>query len=234
MRLRLIPAGRFLMGSPPWEEHHSADEGPRHEVHIKNRFYAGVFPVTQGEYEAVTGRNPSRFARGRGGPDHPAAGVTWEAAMAFCAWLSRLPEERRAGRVYQLPTEAEWEYACRAGTETPYAFGATLIPRLANIEGHVGRTTPVGSYPPNGFGLHDMHGNVWEWCNGYYYDEEHYRTAPRPESDLIAGRGPDPRVVRGGCWASKAAKCRSADRYRLTAGAGVANVGFRVVWRLED
>jgi formylglycine-generating enzyme required for sulfatase activity len=246
MTLRLIPAGRFIIGSPPWEEHHSSDEGPQHEVNVKKPFYVGIYPVTQREFEAVMGRNPSSFTRAKGGgPDHPVTGVSWEDAVEFCTKLSRLPAEKEAGRLYQLPTEAEWEYACRAGTSTPFSFGESLSAKQGNFNGgfpygkartgpFVGRTTPVGSYPANGFGLYDMHGNVWEWCNGYYYDEEHYRTAPKREDGEGPGGGdPDPRVIRGGCWNSKGWKCRCADRYRVTAGGGYANMGLRVIWQLD-
>jgi formylglycine-generating enzyme required for sulfatase activity len=241
MKLKLVPAGTFLMGSPPEEEHHSSDEGPRHSVHIKRSFYLGVYPVTQSEYEVVTGLRPARRS---GGPEHPVCGVSWEEAMRFCALLSDLSVEKRARRCYQLPSEAEWEYACRAGTTTAFAFGDNLSSTAANFDGRfpygaatwgpfVRGTTRVGSYPPNGWGLHDMHGNVWEWCNGYYYDDEHYRTAPHREGDdKIGGKPADPRVIRGGCWNSKAWKCRSADRYRITGTTSTRTIGFRVLVRV--
>src|SRR5262249_40582503 len=127
MELILVPAGRFLMGSPSTEEGHSSDEGPPHEVHIARPFYLGIYPVTQHEYELVMNRNPSRFGpESGGGPEHPVERVTWEEADAFCRRLSSLPLEKRARRVYELPTEAEWEYACRAGTTAPFAFGDAL------------------------------------------------------------------------------------------------------------
>jgi formylglycine-generating enzyme required for sulfatase activity len=242
MELRPIPAGVFLMGSPLEEEHRSSDEGPQHPVHIKRPFYLGVYPVTQCEFEAVMGYNPSRFCRGRGGGlEHPVSGVSWEEAWRFCRRLSQLPAERRAGRLYRLPSEAEWEYACRAGTKTAFAFGATLSSQQANFNGNypygdaelgpfLRRTTRVGSYPPNAWGLFDMHGNVWEWCDGYYYDEEHYRTCPRrPEDDRPGGKPADPRVVRGGSWNSRGWRCRCADRYRCTPATGTETIGFRVL-----
>jgi formylglycine-generating enzyme required for sulfatase activity len=243
MRLQPLPSGTFLMGSPTHEEHRSTDEGPQHNVHIKDPFLMGVVPVTRQEFEVVMGMDSSPSSRGRPArSDHPVAGVSWAVAMAFCKRLSRLPAERRAGRLYRLPTEAEWEYACRAGTTTPFAFGPGLSSRQANFNGRfpfadapqgpfLGRTCRVGSYPPNAWGLFDMHGNVWEWCHGYYYDDEHFRTCPRrPEDDFLPGGKPaDPRVVRGGCWKSKGWKCRSADRYRVTAGTGTGNIGFRVL-----
>jgi formylglycine-generating enzyme required for sulfatase activity len=242
MRLQPIPAGAFLMGSPPEEKQRSTDEGPQHLVYVKRPFYLGVYPVIQREFEAVMDFNPSRFPRGRGGgPEHPVSGVSWEEAKAFCRRLSRLPTERRAGRVYRLPSEAEWEYACRAGTKTAFAFGAALSSRQANINGQhpyggaepgpfLRRTTRVGCYPPNAWGLFDVHGNVWEWCDGYYYDEEHYRTCPRrPEDDRPHGKPADPHVVRGGSWKSYAWRCRCADRYRCTPALGTETIGFRVL-----
>jgi formylglycine-generating enzyme required for sulfatase activity len=244
LALKLIPAGSFLMGAPTDEEHFSSDEGPQHRVQIKRPFYLGVYPVTQRQLEVVMGYNPSIFTRARGGgPEHPVTGISWEEAMEFCVRLSRLPRERQARRLYELPSEAQWEYACRAGTVTPFTYGSSLSSRQANFNGlwpggtapkgqFLARTTRVGSYPPNAWGLYDMHGNVWEWCHGYYYDEEHYRTAPRrPEDDFPGGKPADPRVVRGGCWNSKGWKCRSADRYRCTPGSGTESLGFRVVCR---
>jgi formylglycine-generating enzyme required for sulfatase activity len=244
LALKLLPASSFLMGALPDEEHYSSDEGPQHRVQVKRPFYLGVYPVTQREFEVVMGYNPSAFRRGRGGgPDHPVTGISWEEAVDFCAKLSRLPVERRARRVYELPSEAQWEYACRAGTVTPFACGQALASRQANFNGFfpagtapkgpfLQRTTRVGSYPPNAWGFYDMHGNVWEWCNGYYYDDEHYRTAPRREEDDMPGGKPaDPRVVRGGCWHSKGWRCRSADRYRCTPATGMEGMGLRVVWQ---
>jgi formylglycine-generating enzyme required for sulfatase activity len=245
MKLVLVPAGAFLMGAPEDEPHRSADEGPPHRVNIKRAFYAGVYPVTEREFTAVTGYNPTRLTRrGASGPEYPVCGVSWEEAMGFCEELSRLPAEEPAGRVYQLPTEAEWEYACRAGTRAAFAFGASLSSRQANFNGNypygdarggpfLGCPSRVGSYAANAWGLFDMHGNVWEWCNGYYYDEEHYRTAPRREEDDRPGGKPaDPRTLRGGCWNSRGWRCRSADRYRCTPGAGNDTIGFRVIWQV--
>jgi formylglycine-generating enzyme required for sulfatase activity len=231
MKLVPVRAGTFRMGSPADEAHHSADEGPPHMVRIKRPFYLGAYPVTRREFLAVLGYEP----RGpSGGLAHPVCGVSWEEAWAFCRALSRQPAERHTGRVYELPCEAEWEYACRAGTTTPFAFGEFLSADLANCNGTRRRTTRVGNFPPNAWDLFDMHGNVWEWCDGYYYDEEHYRTAPRREEDDRPGGKPaDPRVVRGGCWKSPAWRCRSADRYRCTPGAGYGAVGFRVLCRLQ-
>jgi formylglycine-generating enzyme required for sulfatase activity len=240
MTLVLIPAGTFEMGSPSSEEGHSRDEGPRHEVRISRPFYLGIYPVSQHEYEIVMGHNPARFGPFKGGSaEHPVEGVTWEDADTFCRKLSALFPERQAHRVYRLPTEAEWEYACRAGTTTPFSFGASLSSKQANFNGnhpcggapkwsYLRRTTRVGSYPANAFGLYDMHGNVWEWCNGYYYDEEHYRHRPRQEEESN-GKEADHRVIRGGSCLSKAISCRSAERFVLTPANRTSCVGFRVL-----
>src|SRR5205807_6124391 len=127
MKLALVPAGTFLMGSPEDEPGHRFNEGPQHEVVLTQPFYLGVHPVTQEQYERVMDSNPARFNRGGGGgPDHPVENVSWDDAAAFCRRLSELPAERQAGRAYRLPTEAEWEYACRAGTATPFSAGPAL------------------------------------------------------------------------------------------------------------
>jgi formylglycine-generating enzyme required for sulfatase activity len=240
MRFARIPAGTFWMGSPPSEEGYSADEGPRHEVHISRPFYLGVYPVTQHEYELVMGHNPSRFGPLSGGSaEHPVEGVSWEDADTFCRKLSALRPERRAHRRYRLSTEAEWEYACRAGTTTAFAFGDALGSDQANFNGnhphggaplgpYLRRTNRVGSYAANAFGLYDLHGNVWEWCSGYYYDEEHYRKRPRTE-DEENGKGADHRVIRGGSCMSKGVHCRCAERFVLPPGNKAACVGFRVL-----
>src|SRR5262249_36572146 len=159
-----------------------ADEGPCRKVVLGRAFYLGKYPVTQEQYERVMSRNPSWFASTGRGRDQvkefadtgnfPVENVTWEEAVEFCRRLSDLPAERRAGRVYELPSEAEWEYACRAGTTTPFHFGTELNGRRANCDGnhpygtatrgpYLGRTCPVGCYTANAWGLYDMHGNVW-------------------------------------------------------------------------
>jgi formylglycine-generating enzyme required for sulfatase activity len=238
MKLRLIPAGTFRMGSPATELDRSDDEVPPHDVAITRPFFMGVYEVTQREYEAVMGYNPARFsAVNGGGPDHPVEQVSWEDADAFCRRLSDKQAEKLAGRVYRLPTEAEWEYACRAGTSTPFHFGSTLSSAQANFDGNfpyggtrVGtyaeRTAKVGSYAPNAFGLYDMHGNVWEWCSDRY-DANYYRTSSKndPAGPPDGGR----RVHRGGSWYSKGRKCRSAYREHGQPDDRYDNIGFRVV-----
>lgn len=245
MKLVLIPPGEFMMGSPESEERHLSHEGPQHRVRITRPFYLGVYEVTQEAYERVMGTNPSDFSRdGRDGnwvsgqdtSRFPVESVTWNDAVEFCRRLSVLPAERSAGREYRLPTEAQWEYACRAGTTTPFHFGSVLNGRQANCGGnnpygtsekgpYLRRTTTVGSYSANGFGLYDMHGNVWEWCSDWY-DENYYANSPvddpqGPASGLH-------RVSRGGGWLSYAWGCRSADRYGLTSGGGYIGIGFRL------
>jgi formylglycine-generating enzyme required for sulfatase activity len=240
MKLALIPAGTFLMGSPDSEQDRSEDEGPQHEVEITSPFSLGIHPVTQEQYKKVMGKNPSYFTRKKGGgPNHPVEQVSWEEAVEFCRKLSARPEENAAGRTYHLPTEAEWEYACRGGanSSTPFFFGDSLSSTQANFDGnypyggadtgpYLQRTTPVGSYQPSAFGLFDMHGNVWEWCQDWY-DENYYTRSPRqdPQGPQNGGH----RVLRGGSWGDYGLFCRSALRNR--GGPGVRNlfIGFRVL-----
>jgi uncharacterized protein (TIGR02996 family) len=223
MELTLIPAGTFLMGSPENEADRYADlESPRHEVEITRPFYLGIYPVTQRQYEAVMGDNPSEFHAGnRGGPEHPVEHVSWHDTRKFCQRLSDLPAEREAGRQYRLPTEAEWEHACRAGTTTAYFFGVRPSGQLANFDGvsfgksegpFLGHSSRVGAYPGNSFGLFDMHGNVWEWCHDWF-DDRYYVRSPRQDP-----RGPERalrpplRAMRGCCWNGTGCCCRSANR----------------------
>src|SRR5262249_3788378 len=135
MKFVLLPPGTFLMGSPPGEDQRGADEGPQRRVTLTRAFYLGVGPVTQQEYQALMGENPSRFKRGEGGgPGHPVEQVTWHQAVEFCKKLAALGEEKKAGRNYALPSEAEWEYACRAGCASPFAFGEALSAADANLD----------------------------------------------------------------------------------------------------
>ena len=245
MKFAPIPAGKFLMGSPADEAERDPEE-VQHEVAITRPFYMGVHEVTQEQFQRVMGKAASFFhAKNGGGPDHPVETVRWKDALEFCAKLSILDPEQKAGRTYRLPTEAEWEYACRAGTTTPFHFGASLSTQ-ANFKGtypyggatpgpFLKKTAKVGSYPPNAWGLYDMHGNVSEWCSDWY-DPDYYKRSPKadpagPEKGVLAtGFASDfYRVVRGGCWLDEGRGCRAAYRFRLQSTEPYRLVGFRVV-----
>lgn len=240
MPFALIPAGMFLMGSPDGEG--GSDGYPQHEVEITQSFYMGVFQVTQAEYGRVVGNNPSYFCSSGGGARKvhkldttrfPVELVSWEEAKQFCEKLSNLPNEKKAGRVYRLPTEAEWEYACRGGAATysPYFFGFSLSPKQANFnESGLQRTSALGSYPANSFGLQDMHGNVWEWCLDVY-DAAFYTKNPIKDPQLTQDEAR--RVLRGGSWDDDAAFCRSVCRYWSDPGVSDYFIGFRVVLLLD-
>jgi formylglycine-generating enzyme len=238
MAFVLVPDGKFQMGSPAAEPGHRANEAPVHEVVIGKPFYLGVHLVTQSVYQKVTGKNPARFnAANGGGPEHPVESVSWDDAVAFCRRLSDRPEERAAGRSYRLPTEAEWEYACRAGSSEPFAFGANFGAPQGNFDtGYpfgeadpapgVGRTTPVTKYPASAWGLHDTHGNTWEWCSDWY-GESYYSTLPlRDPPGPTTGKY---RVLRGGGWKNQATACRAAYRNALAPHQKDSATGFRVV-----
>jgi formylglycine-generating enzyme required for sulfatase activity len=249
MTLVRIPKGRFLMGSPLAEQERKPNEA-QHEVTLTRPFYLGAYPVTQEQYQVVMGKNPSHFSRAGAGKlyvrnfsdndlkQFPVENITWEDAVEFCRKLSELPEEKRLGRVYRLPTEAEWEYACRAGTlvPLPFHYGENVSSTDANFFGdkpygnaakgpYLSRTTAVGSYRPNAWGLYDMHGNVWQWCSDWLDDWY----APRsPKEDP---HGPDEgklRCARGGSWGNPARDCRSACRGGFEPNKGYSHVGFRV------
>jgi formylglycine-generating enzyme required for sulfatase activity len=238
MDLALIPAGSFLMGADP-EPDFEEEEGPLHEVEITRPFYLGVYPVTQLQYQELMGLNPSEFQQAGPNARHrPVEEVSWHDAVDFCRRLSRLPEEKRAGRVYRLPTEAEWEYACRVGTTTPYWFGQEASGVMANFDGlnfarrqgpFLQTTTPVGRYPANGFGLCDIVGNVWEWCQDWYSSRWYRRSGRRNP------RGPSrgsQRVCRGGCWNGAGVSCRSARRLGEEPDVSDSVTGFRVALSL--
>ncbi len=235
IKLNLIPPGEFTMGSP--EDEVDRDEKERsHRVRITAPFYLGVYEVTQAEYNRVIGTNPSYFRSQGGGKElvsgmetdrFPVENVTWETVDEFCRKLSALPEEEAAGRAYRLPTEAEWEYACRAGTTTAYGFGEAFDAGRANSAGHedwIKRSCEVGSYAPNAFGLYDMHGNVMEWCRDWSGD---YQDSPvdDPQGPSLGKL----RVLRGGSWSILNTWCRSAQRGFWVPALRNFDVGFRVV-----
>jgi formylglycine-generating enzyme required for sulfatase activity len=221
MQFQLIKPGTFLMGSPESESGRSDGE-VQHQVTLTRPYYLGVYPVTQEEYERVMGSNPSHFK----GKRHPVDSVSWEDAMAFIAKLNALPSEKSLGRLYRLPTEAEWEYACRAGTTTAYSFGDYPV-YLGNYawfgEGFIGSTHPVGNKQPNQWGLYDMHGNVREWCADWYGD--YPNTAVTDPTGPTGGLS---RVDRGGSWFYGAAHCRSAVRFGFDPSFRDDGNGFRV------
>jgi formylglycine-generating enzyme required for sulfatase activity len=225
MKLVLIPAGAFLMGSPESDKDAGNDEKPQHRVWITQPFYLGATPVTQDQYRAVTGANPSHFKES---DDLPVECVSWDDAIAFCNALSELEKERLGGAYYRLPTETEWEYACRGGSQTRFCFGdaSASLGEYAWFSGNSdSKTRPVGQKRPNAWGLFDMHGNVWEWClDGY--DEKYYVNSPG--ADPPGRSGAAERVNRGGCWLSDPVLCRAAYRDRFTPGNRNSHLGFRV------
>jgi formylglycine-generating enzyme len=229
MRLALIAADRFVMGSPVDEPERSGTED-QHTVEISQPFYLGTVPVTQDQYQRIMGTDPSCFAEleraeveGQPAKRLPVERVSWDDACDFCRRISELEAEKTAGRCYRLPTEAEWEYACRAGTTSAFAFGPSLGPAQANFD--ASGTTPVGSFQPNAWGLYDMHGNVWEWCEDWFSPDYYSRSPSRDPHGPATGFA---RVLRGGGWRSRAAQCRSAARYSATATQRHDAFGFRV------
>jgi formylglycine-generating enzyme required for sulfatase activity len=247
MTLVAIPAGEFEMGSGEEDPAAGIDERPRRRVRITRPFYLGAHEVTQAQYRAVMGADSSWFSptgpgRGRvAGHDTaawPADMVSWTDAAEFCRRLSELPAERLAGRSYRLPFEAEWEYACRAGTDTAFSTGSILTRSRANVNDRRlsldgltdGLPRPVGAYQPNAFGLYDMHGNVWEWCQDWYAPD-YYAASPSQDPPApAAGTG---RVVRGGDWFHAPSYSRSANRDFTRATRRDLGNGFRVACSLE-
>jgi formylglycine-generating enzyme required for sulfatase activity len=220
LELVAIPSGKFLMGSPNDEKGRVDDEGPQHWVTISNPFYIGKYAVTQEQYVAVMDTNPSCFT----GTKNPVEVVSWNDAAAFCRMLSR-----RTGKTIRLPTEAEWEYACRAGTTTRFYAGDsdTVLDSISWFEGNSrGTTHPVGGKAANAFGLYDMHGNVAEWCQDFY-DANYYAISPNVDpTGPTSGSG---RVARGGSWLGGANNCRSSRRRNGVNQGNRANIiGFRV------
>ena len=221
MKLVLIHPGSFTMGSPDDEVGRVRNE-TSHEVTLSKSYYLGANEVTQGEYEKVMGANPNNFK----GSKNPVETVSWDDSVSFCKKLSEMPEEKAAGRSYRLPTEAEWEYACRAGSTTSYSFGETAesLGEYAWFgEGREGKTHPVGLKKPNRWGLYDMHGNVWEWCQDWLGDYP-----PDASTDPQGPNGGSFRVYRGGCWSDVAGYCQSAYRRRNDPSVRYNFLGFRV------
>jgi formylglycine-generating enzyme required for sulfatase activity len=237
MKLVRIPAGKFIMGSPLAETGRSDDE-QQHGVKISQVLSMGVYPVTQEEYQKVTKVNPSFFSAGGKGKDDvagkdtskfPVENVSWHDAVKFCSALSALPAEKAAGRRYRLPTEAEWEYACRAGTTTKYHSGGDeddlKVVGWYLTNGSYG-TQEVGQKQSNAWGLFDMHGNVYQWCSDWY-GKGYYG-----EGDKTDPEGPkksNNRVLRGGFWYGSAESCRAAARLGLPPRISRSWIGFRVV-----
>jgi eukaryotic-like serine/threonine-protein kinase len=230
IELVLIPAGSFIMGSDHSEEDsEEGDERPVHRVRFKYSFYMGKYEVTQAQYRAVMGTNPSCAE----GDDLPVERIPWRRAVEFTRRLNA----KNDGYVYRLPSESEWEYACRAGTTTDFAFGPSLSSAQANFDGdepfgdapkgvNRGETTPVGSFAPNAWGLYDMHGNVMEWCMDAYHDS--YEGAPEDGSPWVKDDVTGWRILRGGSWFSSANGLRSPSRERLDPHVCDESIGFRV------
>jgi formylglycine-generating enzyme required for sulfatase activity len=259
MKFVLIPPGEFQMGSPKelieeemktpgiedWYKERLPAEGPQHRVRITKPFYLGTYLVTQGEYQRVTGVNPSEFSAtgqhkdqvaGQETKQFPVEHVSWDDAVEFCRKLSEMPEEKAAGRWYRLPSEAQWEYACRAGSTGRFSFspGGNAMPReyednaLSDYGWYNGNSGgmphAVGGKRPSAWGLYDMHGNVWEWCQDWY-DVGYY--VQTPVDDPTGPLGGSYRVNRGGSWNGPARGCRSANRSHGVPGNRDLTLGFR-------
>jgi len=223
MKLALIPAGKLLMGSPGDEAGRDEDEGPPREVIISQPFYIGVHEVTQGQYEAIMGANPSKFVDAA----KPVESVSWEDAVEFCRRVSR-----RTHQPVALPTEAQWEYACRAGSKTRFGFSdddRQLSTYARYGQGAEAGTAAVGSKKPSAWGLHDMHGNVWEWCADWYASS-YVNAATQDPTGPLSGQW---RVLRGGSWANTWEGCRCAARNKSTPDVRYNGLGFRVVVNLR-
>jgi formylglycine-generating enzyme required for sulfatase activity len=223
MKFVLIPAGNFMMGSPPDDPKRNKDEVPRHQVVFSRPFYMQTTEVTQAQHRTIMGGNPSHF---KGCDRCPVEKVSWFDAQEF---IRRLNAREKTNK-YRLPTEAEWEYACRAGTRTAYYFGndpGSLGAYAWYRRNSGGQTRPVARKRPNRWGLYDMHGNVWEWCSDWYH-KYYYRTSPaRDPKGPSSGRS---RLVRGSCWANdQSSIMRSAFRNRMDPGNRSNDLGFRVL-----
>ena len=230
MKFVWIAPGNFMMGSPK-EEKERQDDETQHKVTLTKGFYMGVHLVTQEQWKEVMGNNPSEF---KGEKNLPVEQVSWDDCQAF---IKKLREKDK--KLYRLPTEAEWEFACRAGTKTPFHFGDTISTDQANYYGRLiygngkkgvyrEKTTPVGSFPANAWGLHDMHGNVLQWCQDWYGDYQ--------QKDVVDPQGPEKgegRVLRGGSWHNNPENCRSAYRNWNGPGYRISNFGFRLCFCLD-
>jgi formylglycine-generating enzyme required for sulfatase activity len=260
MKLVLIPPGEFTMGSPKeliedelnanggdgWYAWKLPGEGPRHRVRITKAFWLGMYHVTQGEYERVMGTNPSEFSArgkqkdkvaGQNTKRFPVENVSWDDAVEFCRKLSEMPDEKTAGRTYRLPSEAQWEYACRAGSAGRFGFGPsdTVIPRGRDEKAlydygwfggnSEGMAHAVGGKRANVWGLYDMHGNVWQWCQDWY-DKDYYATSP--VDDPGGPPGGTQHVIRGGAWLSPVWFSRPAYRDIIGPGGHGGILGLRV------
>jgi len=219
MKLALVPAGKFLMGSPGDEAGRDEDEGPPRGVVISRPFYMGIHEVTQGQYEAVMGDNPSKFIDAA----KPVESVSWEEAVEFCRKLSRKTHQSVA-----LPTEAQWEYACRAGSKMRFGFGdddRQLSGFARYGQGAEAGTVAVGAKKPSAWGLYDMHGNVWEWCADWYASS-YVNAATQDPAGPLSGQW---RVLRGGSWVNTWEGCRCAARNKSAPDVRYNGLGFRVV-----
>jgi formylglycine-generating enzyme required for sulfatase activity len=224
----VIPAGSFIMGSPETEDGRSDAEGPQHRVRIES-FALGKYPVTFAEYDACVQAGGCRHRpndQGWGRGRRPVINVSWNDSQAYVKWLSK-----KTGKAYRLPSEAEWEYACRAGTDTAYAQGEAITEKDANFGRSVGKTTEVGSYPSNPWKLYDLHGNVWERVEDVWH--ENYVNAPDDGSAWTEG-GSRARVLRGGSWFIGSWSLRAADRYWDVMGYWDHLIGFRVARTLQS
>ncbi len=215
LEMVLLPAAKFVMGVKPGTGPQAKDN-PQHEVTISKPFYIGKYEVTQEQWQAVMGNNPSESK----GPKLPVTHVSWDDCQAF---IKKLNEKTKGG--YRLPTDAEWEYACRGGTQTAFAFGDTITQAQANFGyGNAGKAVAVGSYMPNVFGLYDMHGNVWEWCQDW--------NAPLPDKAVSDPTGPaagKERILRGGCFYDEPnGGVSSTFRYEFEPNLGTIYFGFRL------
>ncbi|HMZ82570.1 MAG TPA: formylglycine-generating enzyme family protein, partial [Acidobacteriota bacterium] len=230
MEFILISPGSFLMGSPESEADRETDEGPQHKVTISQPFYLGKYEVTQAEWKVVMEDNPSEFP----GERLPVDSVSWDDCQEFLKKLNA----RNDGYTYRLPSEAEWEYACRAGSKTPFSFGEKVTMKQVNFSGNFpygddpetdgqGKPVSVGSYPANAWGLYEMHGNVREWCQDWLQVD--YTDAPTDGRPWVSGPETQYRVLRGGAWNVNARDCRSATRSGNTPDATDNSYGLRVV-----